>query len=842
MEGSLDDFCIVICGEWICSSNGEWKLEISNKHFSRVVPIHEGIKLEQFNQAIVEEFGVKAVKPLLSYSLPNRSMLSTKEKTPPVLVTSEVGLLYYIKALRENRGLNLFVKFEETTDRYKLGEDREDRRKSCETLGGSCKRKSDCSYDTGSSSKNGEAIGGEISSAGSKTPIIMLTPGDDDFFDELLEVEAKIGCSSGFKSAAVDKDEEEEFIDVEDEFFNQTETEEKEEKSDMVDESMPCGGYDKDFWSNFLKDVYAGSNAEELMTTGGVDVRYRSNHMEAGNLTSEGAFNGSKTPEVVMCTGSGVFDHAVLVNGGGTGVKPEFSQKSEHIENDGGSQRKGKPVRKLEEVDDEEFDIPPLFEDIEYEVDNIPDLDIDDDGKGLYKGKVYASREDAQIGMAIYAIKNMFHFKQTRTKYNYFVLSCSDEKCDWRILSTVIRGTGYYEIKKLCLQHTCSVETRGQYMKKATSRVIASVYKAKFSDPTNGPVPMDLQQLILEDLRVDASYHKCWRVRETAMADMSGTDEDSYSSLAEYLHLLKVTNPGSITHIETEDEDEGKERFLYMFLAFGASIAGFKHLRKILVVDGTHLKGKYKGVLLTASGQDANFQVFPLAFAVVDSENDESWTWFFSKLERIIADSKSLTILSDRQSSINVGIKRIFPLANHGACIIHLCRNIQARYKNKGLTQLVKNAGYEFTTSKFKELYGQINALNQDCGHYLHLIGMAHWSRVYFQGQRYNLMTSNIAETLNKALGKGRSSHIVELIRFIRSMLTRWFNARRKKSAAHTGPVPPEVDKQITKLMLSSNASKVARINSWCFEIVGRLGGRHVVDLEKKQCTCKSFS
>jgi len=43
-----------------------------------------------------------------------------------------------------------------------------------------------------------------------------------------------------------------------------------------------------------------------------------------------------------------------------------------------------------------------------------------------------------------------------------------------------------------------------------------------------------------------------------------------------------------------------------------------------LVVDGTHLKGKYKGVLLTASGQDANFQVYPLGFAVVDSENDES--------------------------------------------------------------------------------------------------------------------------------------------------------------------------------------------------------------------------
>ena len=497
----------------------------------------------------------------------------------------------------------------------------------------------------------------------------------------------------------------------------------------------------------------------------------------------------------------------------------------------------------MEEVDDEEFGIPPLFGDIEYEVGNLHDLDIDDDGKGIYQGKVYASKEDCQIGFAIYAIKNQFHFKQTRTKWNYFVLSCSDEKCDWRILATVMNGTGYYEIKKAQLQHTCSVDTRRQYMKKATSKVIASVFKAKYSEASAGPVPMDLQQLVLEDLRVSASYKKCWRARESAITDVGGSDEESYSNLAEYLHLLKLTNPGTITHIETEPdiEDERKERFLYMFLAFGASIQVFKHLRRVLVVDGTHLKGKYKGVLLTASGQDANFQVYPLAFAVVDSENDDAWTWFFTKLERIIADSNTLTILSYRHESIKVGVKKVFPQAHHGACIIHLCRNIQARFKNRGLTQLVKNAGYEFTSGKFKTLYNQINAINPLCIKYLHDVGMAHWTRLYFPGQRFNLMTSNIAETLNKALFKGRSSHIVEFLRFIRSMLTRWFNARRKKSQAHSGPVPPEVDKQISNNLTTSSGSKVGRVTSWSYEVVGKLGGSNFVDLEKKQCTCKRY-
>lgn len=230
-------------------------------------------------------------------------------------------------------------------------------------------------------------------------------------------------------------------------------------------------------------------------------------------------------------------------------------------------------------------------------------------------------------------------------------------------------------------------------MKKATSRVIAAVYKSEYGQPAKGPKPIDLQQLILEELRVSTTYSKCWRAREKTVEEDQGLEEETFSKLHEYLHLLKLANPGTITDIVTDIEDDGSERFMYMFLAFGASIEGFRNLRRVLVVDGTHLSGKYKGVLLTASREDANFQVFPLAFAVVDSENDDSWTWFFEKLERIIADSITLTILSDRHQSIYVAKSCVFPKAHHGACIVHLERNVTARFKSKGLAKMVKMLG-----------------------------------------------------------------------------------------------------------------------------------------------------
>ena len=41
----------------------------------------------------------------------------------------------------------------------------------------------------------------------------------------------------------------------------------------------------------------------------------------------------------------------------------------------------------------------------------------------------------------------------------------------------------------------------------------------------------------------------------------------------------------------------------------------------MISIDGTHLYGKYKRVLMITMATDANQKVLPLAFAVVDKES-----------------------------------------------------------------------------------------------------------------------------------------------------------------------------------------------------------------------------
>ena len=376
-------------------------------------------------------------------------------------------------------------------------------------------------------------------------------------------------------------------------------------------------------------------------------------------------------PRRYTCTTNDAFDHVVEVVGSSSGVNlpkdEDFGNQNPWLhgvdEGVGVVRQQRSSTRKLDQVDDEEFDIAPLFDDTSYVTAEITDMDLDERDGRIYVGKVFGNKEDCQITLAIYAIKNQFHFKQTRTKVDSFVVECPDEHCDWRVTAHEIRGCGYYEIRKAQLDHSCPIESRQGYKSKATSRVIATVYKAKFGEPGKGPVPSELQRLVLEDLRVTASYMKCYRAKEKAIMDIRGSEEDSYLKLPEYLHMLKLANPGTVADLETGVDEDGDERFLYLFLVFWASIDGYKKLHRVLGIDGTHLGGKYKGVLLTASGHDANFQIFPLAYDIVDSEDTQAWTWFLQKVERILADSPSLAIISDRATSISNVVKCFYPSA-----------------------------------------------------------------------------------------------------------------------------------------------------------------------------------
>ena len=76
--------------------------------------------------------------------------------------------------------------------------------------------------------------------------------------------------------------------------------------------------------------------------------------------------------------------------------------------------------------------------------------------------------------------------------------------------------------------------------------------------------------------------------------------------------MLERENPEIVIRIQTDEESI----FEYFFIALGPCFTGFTSCKPVVAIDGTHLKGKYKGVFYVASIMDGNEQIFPIAFGV----------------------------------------------------------------------------------------------------------------------------------------------------------------------------------------------------------------------------------
>ncbi|GKF33359.1 mutator type transposase, partial [Tanacetum coccineum] len=70
-------------------------------------------------------------------------------------------------------------------------------------------------------------------------------------------------------------------------------------------------------------------------------------------------------------------------------------------------------------------------------------------------------------------------------------------------------------------------------------------------------------------------------------------------------------------------------------------------------LDGCFLSGPYPGQILTAVGVDPNNGIYPLAYAVVESETKESWLWFLDCLgdDLELFRNSNFTFISDRQKN-----------------------------------------------------------------------------------------------------------------------------------------------------------------------------------------------
>ena len=122
----------------------------------------------------------------------------------------------------------------------------------------------------------------------------------------------------------------------------------------------------------------------------------------------------------------------------------------------------------------------------------------------------------------------------------------------------------------------------------------------------------------------DVSISKIKRAKSIIMDRMYNCTRGEYSRVFDYQLELMRSNPGS-TVIVKLDTDEPEPTFQRFYVCLDALKKGFKAgCRRVVGLDGCFFKGATNGELLCAIGRDANGQMYPIAWAVVEKETNDS--------------------------------------------------------------------------------------------------------------------------------------------------------------------------------------------------------------------------
>ncbi|KAM3343576.1 hypothetical protein P3S68_025665 [Capsicum galapagoense] len=97
-----------------------------------------------------------------------------------------------------------------------------------------------------------------------------------------------------------------------------------------------------------------------------------------------------------------------------------------------------------------------------------------------------------------------------------------------------------------------------------------------------------------------------------------------------------------------------------------------------------------------------------------------------------------------------------FTSAYFGCCIRHLGENIQNNYHNERVVTFFYGVAKAYSREEFLDHFNQIADMNPKVAEFLSRVGFKRWSRAFCPANRYNIMTSNIAESVNSLFGDER--------------------------------------------------------------------------------------
>ncbi|WVZ12177.1 hypothetical protein V8G54_016707 [Vigna mungo] len=439
------------------------------------------------------------------------------------------------------------------------------------------------------------------------------------------------------------------------------------------------------------------------------------------------------------------------------------------------------------------------------------------DGYKWEVGTFFAEKKEFMDGIRTYALSNGRNMKFIKNDKKRIIVKClgGKGKCNWYAYCAFRIDVNAWQLRKVVDSQSCS---RDFNVKLMTSKWLSErMEKSVRENPTMKV--LDIRDKVTRKWNIGISRNMAFRARAMAKDKIEGSFHEQYRRLYDYGHELLKTNPGSTVQLK--------------WITLMACKDNFVSCRPIVGLDGCFLKTKYGGELLTTVGRDGNEQMLPIAYAVVEVENKETWTWFLQLLIEDLSGKDvcaGITFMSDQQKKFYQGLSKGFVL---GISIQILEKHFQEKTSNPPHPQ------------QWEAEMRNIKAINDEAFKYLLSIPPRHWSRSRFTPRsQCDTLVNNMSEAFNSVLVDSRSKPIISMLEDIRVYIMKRWAANKTKMTQYHASICPKVWNRFQK------ESSLGRywLPRWSreklFEVmhISQFGNQFVVNVDTMDCTCRKWA
>ncbi|KAJ3674080.1 hypothetical protein LUZ60_006072 [Juncus effusus] len=470
-------------------------------------------------------------------------------------------------------------------------------------------------------------------------------------------------------------------------------------------------------------------------------------------------------------------------------------------------------------------------------------------GSGLFEdaitgvGQEFDNVKDFRDQLCKYSIGKGFVYRFVKNETTRATVRCVNQGCPWRLHASESSRNKKFVIKKLNDVHTCGGGL-GDGQRRATRQWLTGIIKDKLHDnPT--VKPKDIARDIYESFGLALTYSQVWRGREVAQKELYQALKETYTQLPWFCERILETNPGSVAILSPLVDS----KFRRFFVSFHASLHGFEHgCRPLIFLDKIPLKTTNEFRLLAAAGVDGDDASFPLAFAIVEEENYDSWVWFLLQLKYAVTTSRTLTFVSDRQKGLDIAVPQVFGDSHHAYCLTHLVEELKNELKKDSWSNQVKDsilddftrAAQACSIEDFNASIDSIRNISNEVADWIMATKPENWSDAIFRGGRYDHFSSNIVDGFNNWIPAKKEGSIVQLVDAIRVKLTEVMELRRENSKSwQEGTLTPFMEAKLQKEVARSRKLNVLCSSETVFEVRGNT--IFVVNTATWECTCRRW-